>query len=228
VALAVRDRARDHRDRAARVEPYHDCLALRLRGLLDDIGKADAPEMPAPAGLLAAAFKPRVTRHRQRAFEVLAEFAAIERIDEGGLERHRTRRHRVAATQLGSVDLHFARRGVNQALDDVRRLRPSRAAIGADTRRVCEDGRDLDVNGGGRVGAGEPAQMHRRRDDASRRKIGADVRDVARAERQETPVAVERQLGFADMVAVVVVGQHALAAFGDPFDRPPDFARGPQ
>ena len=42
------------------------------------------------------------------------------------------------------------------------------------------------------------------------------------------PVPVERQLGLADMVAIVVVAQHALAALGDPFDRPPDLARGPQ
>src|SRR6266446_6238716 len=96
-------------------------------------------------------------RSRLRAFQVLAEFAAIERIDEAGLERHGTRRHRVVAAQLGSVDLHRSRRIVDQPLDDVGRLGPSRAAIGADTRRVGEDGRDLDMDRGCGVGAGEPA-----------------------------------------------------------------------
>ena len=48
--------------------------------------------------------------------------------------------------------------------------------------------------------------MHRRRDDAARHQIGADIRDVARAQRQEMPVAIECQLGIADMVAVGVPG----------------------
>jgi hypothetical protein len=119
--------------------------------------------------LRARAFEAGVIRHGERAFEVLAEFAAIERIDEAGLERHRARRHRVTAAQLGSVDLHLSRRVVDQPLDDVGRLGPSRAAIGTDARRVGVDGRDLDMDRGCRVGAGEPTQMHRRRDDAARR-----------------------------------------------------------
>ena len=62
VTLAVRDRARNHRDRAAGIEPHHDRLALRLRGLLDDIGKADAAQLPAPAGLVATALERGVIR----------------------------------------------------------------------------------------------------------------------------------------------------------------------
>ena len=46
--------------------------------------------------------------------------------------------------------------------------------------------------------------MHGRRDDAAGREISADIRDVARPQCQEMPVAVERQLGLADMVAVVM------------------------
>src|SRR6516225_12331043 len=42
------------------------------------------------------------------------------------------------------------------------------------------------------------------------------------------PIMVECQLRLADMVAVVVVRQPALAALGDPFDRPANLARGPQ
>src|ERR1700747_148478 len=42
------------------------------------------------------------------------------------------------------------------------------------------------------------------------------------------PVAIECQLRLADMIAVMVVRQHALAALGDPFDRPPDLPRSPQ
>jgi hypothetical protein len=77
VALAVRDRARDHRYRPAWVESHHYRLALRLRGLLDDVGKADASELPALARLLTAAFEPHVIRHLECPFEVLAELAAI-------------------------------------------------------------------------------------------------------------------------------------------------------
>ena len=124
VALAVRDRARDHRHRAARVEPHHYRLTLRLRGLLDDVGKADASEPPALARLLTAAIEPHVICHLECPFEVLAELAAIERVDQPSLERHGTCRHRVAATELGPVSSHLARGIVDQALDDVGRLRP--------------------------------------------------------------------------------------------------------
>src|SRR5712671_2470909 len=72
----------------------------------------------------SAALEPDVIRHCECLFEVLAELAAIQRVDEAGLERHRTRRHRVAAAQFGPIDLHLARRVVNQPLDDVGRLRP--------------------------------------------------------------------------------------------------------
>jgi hypothetical protein len=81
--------------------------------------------MPAPVGLFVAALEPGVIGRFERAFQVLAELAAIERIDETGLERHRTRRHRVAAAQLGTVDSHFARRVVDQPLHDVGRLGPT-------------------------------------------------------------------------------------------------------
>jgi hypothetical protein len=47
------------------------------------------------------------------------------------IKRHRARRHRVAAAQLGSVDLHFARSVVDQPLGDVGRLGPSRSTIWA-------------------------------------------------------------------------------------------------
>ena len=115
VPLAVRDRAGDHRDRAAGIEPHHHRLALRLRGLLDDIGKADAAQPLARAGFFAAAFEARVIRHGERAFEVLAEFAAIERIDEAGLERHRARRHRVTAAQRAIRRLGGASCGLNHS-----------------------------------------------------------------------------------------------------------------
>jgi hypothetical protein len=48
--LPVRDRAGDHRDRASWIEPHHHGLALRLGGLLDDVGEADAAQLPTPAG----------------------------------------------------------------------------------------------------------------------------------------------------------------------------------
>jgi hypothetical protein len=78
------------------------------------------------------------------------------------------------------------------------------------------------------VGAGDGAQMHCRRNDAARPKIGADVRDVPSAQREEMPVTIEGEFRFADMVAVVVVREHALDALGDPFDRRTELARGPQ
>jgi len=49
-----------------------------------------------------------------------------------------------------------------------------------------------------------------------------------RPQRQETPVAVECQLGFADVVTIVVVRHHALATLGDPFDWALYLPRGPE
>ena len=117
--------------------------------------------LPRALRLGAAPLEAGVIRHVQRRVEILLELAAIERVDEAGLERHRARRHGVAAAQLGAVDAHLARGVVDQALDDVGRLGPARAAIGADARRVGEHRRDLDIDRRRRVGAGEPAQMHR-------------------------------------------------------------------
>ena len=48
VALAVRDRARDHRHRAAGIEAAPSpSRRMRLRGLLDDVGDADAAQLAA-------------------------------------------------------------------------------------------------------------------------------------------------------------------------------------
>src|SRR5262249_34468724 len=45
---------------------------------------------------------------------------------------------------------------------------------------------------------------------------------------RKCPSWFDGQLRLADMIAVVVVGQHTLATLGDPFDRTPELARGPE
>ena len=128
-------------------------------------------------------------------------------------------------SSAGSM-LQFARRGVHQAFHQVVRLRPPGAAIGIHRHGVGEHAEHVGidrleaVDAGEHAGAGEGGNERR-----EIRKIRAHVGNVARAQRQELAVGVERHLAQRDVVAALRVGQERLAAFGRPFHRPPQLAR---
>ena len=59
------------------------------------------------------------------------------------------------------------------------------------------------------------------------RHVGADVGQRSHAQPQDAPVGVEGDLGIADVVAGVFVGQHGFAALAGPFHGPAQLARRP-
>ena len=58
--------------------------------------------------------------------------------------------------------------------------------------------------------------------------IGADIGDAADAQREKPALRIERQRSIGLMVARLMVGDEALAAGGDPFDRAADALGRPQ
>ena len=120
-------------------------------------------------------------------------------------------------------------RVVDQPLDDVRRLRPSRSAIRRRRVGIREDAQHLDVGGGERVDPDE-------RDDIAEggeevpvgRDVGADIGERLRPEAEKASVGVERQLRLGDIVARVLVGGDGLAALARPLDGPADLLGGPE
>ena len=130
---------------------------------------------------------------------------------------------KLLAPDLGRVDLHLARRLLDDALDDVGRLGPTGAAVGVDRRGVGEHRLDLGVDRRRLVLAGEQGRVEDRRHRRGEgREVGAHVGDRLDAQREEVALRVERQLGRGDVVAAVRVGEERLAALGGPLDRPAD------
>ena len=148
----------------------------------------------------AARLEPGEIGEFERQVHVLGELAAIVGEDQPGLERHRLGRDRVAAAQFDRVDAEFGGRLVDHALDDIGEFGPAVAAIGPHRVGVREHGRHLGVHRRRAVDPGQGAEIHHEHVRVLLR-VGADRGDRARAEGEEIPVAVERQLGLGDMVA---------------------------
>ena len=60
------------------------------------------------------------------------------------------------------------------------------------------------------------------------RQVGAHIRGQLDRQGEKTKLLVEREIELRDVVAPLRVGDEGFRAVGDPFDRPPDFFRGPQ
>ena len=164
-----------------------------------------------------------------RHVQVLLELAAVvERPDRALIGQRRFRQH-VLAPQLDAIDAELARRIVDQPLDEIDRLRPSRAAIRRRRVGVGEHAHDVDVGLGNQIDAQHGADHAERREQvAVGADIGADVGQHVEPQRHELVVLVERQLDLADIVAAVLVGHHRFAALARPFHRPQELARRPQ
>jgi len=135
------------------------------------------------------------------------------------LVRECLRRDEIAPPQLGRVHFQFGRGLVNQALDGVGDVGPSRATIGGDRRGVGER------HAKGRV---------ERRYAVDARHAGSGVADVARRPRPEVgahvvhPVephaeepafTVEGERAVDDVGAAVGIGRETLRARGNPLHR---------
>ena len=226
-ALAHRLRRREDLDDPVGRDVDADLLLERVAaGPFEERGDAAAAQQAARLRLRAARGEAVPVGEGEALVEDLLERAAVVGLAELVLVRHLLGPDHVAATQLGGIELHLARRRVEQPLDDVDRLRPARAAVGAGRRRVRQHRLEVLVDDADVVDAGRDPRADQQLDrDARRRRIGADVGERAHAQRQRLAVAVERELGVAADVAPGRARQELLAAIGLPVHRPAERAR---
>ncbi len=198
-------------------------------GLLDRIGEADAAELAVPPRLVAALGEAGPIGQLQHLLLVRWKVAAVVVQAKGILVRDLRRRDQVGAAQFDRVMAQFARRVVDQPLDDIGRLRPSGAAIRRGAVGVGHDGQHRDMGCRDVVDAGQGADIAESGEQvALRRDVGADIGEGLDPQPEEFPAGVERQLGFADVVAGMLVRLDRLAALALPFDRPAQPLRGEQ
>ena len=220
MSLAVIVRSDEQRDRPGRIEPDFRGFHHPAVGRLDGAGDADAAQLAARPGLLPARGEPRVVGCLQAVLHVPEEIPGVVGVDQSRLERHRVGGNGIAPPQLGGIDGEFPRRLVHERLDHVGRFGPARAAVVARQHGVRQHARDLDVDGRRRIDARQDAEvLHRRTGVAVRCIVGAAIGERAHAQREEAPVAIQREFRVADVVAPVLVGEQAFAALADPLDR---------
>ena len=184
VALAVAVRAGQHLDRADRIDAHFrrfpladaaadradDCRRRKAAGL-DIGGKADR------RAACPWRRRPPCARRRPCSRQAPEPCRASRR----NRPRHRRRRHRrlvrerrdeIGAAEFGGVAPQFARRDLDDALDDESRLRASGAAIGVDRRGIGVDRVDLAIDRRniaiGRTAAGHRARSARRAEKVDR------------------------------------------------------------
>ncbi len=162
----------------------------------------------------------------QRLVHDRLEFAAVVDGAVGRAERHGGGGDQVAASELHAVDAGGGGGLIDQALDEVERLRAAGPAIGPERGRVREGQRHVDGDGRDAVDArqailGVVGPEHRR----ERGDVGADADAGADAEGEEAAGRVEGQLPLEHAVAAVRVGQEALDAGRAPLDGPAHSAR---
>ena len=155
------------------------------------------------------------------------EFAGIEH--ELGRRRvgHRRRRHEIDAADFVGAHAEFARRGIDQPLEQISGFGPAGAAIGADRHGIGADAFDVDVDRADRIKAGDEIGRARRHKAAERRQIGADIGEDRDAQAEEAAARIERKLGARGVIAALIVGDETFRAILLPFHRPPDLAARP-
>ena len=130
---------------------------------------------------------------------------------------NRSGRNEVRLAHLGRIETAFVGHQVHQPLEIERRLRTTRAAIGAVGHRVGVGADDLVIDvldqvGTGRHDPGAPRQIERLR-------IGAGIEQHPRLERDDLAVLVRADLELAPLVAAMIGRQEILGAGLDPLHR---------
>ena len=130
--------------------------------------------------------------------------------------------------QPGAVEAAFARRLVDQPLDDVDRLGIARPAADADRRGVGQHRRDIQLDRRDAIdGAGQKGILKRLHAAGAARQIRPEIGGAVDPQRQKPARPIERQRRIRHMVARLMVGEKHLAAAGDPLDRASDAFRRP-
>ena len=101
----------------------------------------------------------------------------------------------IAPAQLGGIDPGGIGGRIDDALNQIARLRPSGTAIGARRQRVCEYAARVHLCQGNvidsRQAAGDVGREHKMRDSGE---ICAEIADAVDAQRLKTAAGIERKL----------------------------------
>ena len=122
-----------------------------------------------------------------------------------------------------------ARGEIDQAFQQIVRLRFAGAAIGVNRHRVGEGGAYVHGDGGDDITAAH--RVGRRvggTAGSSARHVSAEIGDRGNIQRQKASVRGQRQTGGGDVVAALRGADEILAAVFDPFDRAAKLSGGPQ
>ena len=145
---------------------------------------------------------------------------------------------RVGVGQLRGLDVvHLAdgarvhadlpRGGIHQPLDDEHRLRPARAAIGADRRGVGHHRLHFEMHQRQIVDAGLHERAEHQRNDVGRtRRVGAGAADRAHPIGQHAALGVEREFAGRGEIAAMGAADEFVGAVAAPADLPVQLGRG--
>ena len=207
-------------DRAGAVDPHARELRGRAAGVLDVDRDPDAAQAAAPARFGAPPGKAGPVDRLEPAVEIALELRWRVDRPRRRMPGHLRWRDQVAPPQLDPVDPGLARRGVDQALEQVAELGARDAAVGGDRRGVGEHAFEREMVGRDPVGAAHhrrhPVHEHEHR---AGRQIAAVAPGRADPDREEAAVAIQSQSAAQALAARLGVGDEALAALRDPLHR---------
>jgi hypothetical protein len=173
-----------------------------------------------PFGLRGARLEMRDVRLLQRRLEQRRKVAAVVSRADRGLVRHPLGRDQVASAQRQPVDPTDPGRGVDKAFEAVIRLGSAGAAIGPGRHGVGEQQSEAQSDLRDVVHARQAAREIGGRDEgAVRGQVGAHIGEHVDVEGEKPPALVERQLGFDDRVARLIVAQKPFRASREPMHR---------
>src|SRR6516165_3213011 len=225
MTLALRHHADDELDHTFRQHNELYFLARHAGGNVDVSADADAAILAAPTRFAAALLEARPVAELERHLHG-ADVIAIVVFDARRIAiRQFLFGHEIAAANGNATEAELARGEIDQPLDHENHFRPARAAIRPRRRGIAQ---------------GRPRAEMRRRYPVNARHhlnallhhgeiggVGAEIAEIGAAHSQETALVVERQLGFDDEIARLIVAQERLVALDDPFHRPAELARRP-
>ena len=156
----------------------------------------------------------KLLRTRERPYKV----AGIVNLPGRSLVRQRFRLDKISAPYRIGRDSEIVRCRVNNAFDQIGRLRPAGTAIGVDWNSVGVSRAQSYVRNGNIVGPGRHADAEPWDVGCVARQIGAHVSDDVEFERDETSLLVDCQPCSGNIVAPMTIAEKMLGALADPFD----------
>ena len=228
VALAVRLRADRRLDRAVLKEAHvGEFVGGAAAGDLDVESHAAAVAEALGFGGGAARGKAVPVGLGERGAEERREVADVEGQAEAVFVRQLVGAKQVPRADLIDAEPKLARGRLHQALDEIRRLGPTGAAIGVDGGGVGHDAVDDVVHRGDAVDTAHDAAAGEGLDRrAELRLIGAEVGPGFDLEAEDHAAVVERKACVGHHRAAVRVGLEGVGALAGPFDGPAEVLRG--